>query len=235
MHRSTGGNSFRAGNGRSAMHSAPRHSVSTTGRALLLVLGLLIMLSCWQFDPLDPSGLEADRARWTQYAAESTRFAVERTSWASYNATFDALATLQAQLHIAQTEEAAYDAAPPAAPQVDAPPAPAPPEAQGGHSPTILNVDIARQVPANGTKVGGTIIFEDAAQDVVLLRADVLAATLHAESWSYDPRQNMVWSGNRGIAAFQVWCTGDPQDVSYSLTLQDSAGNVSPSWQVDYT
>ena len=214
------------------MSSTPAISIERLGRVGVAILAILVILSCTD----DPFGImESQRA---------TQQAYEGTAWAVIRATSDGLATraadvhaaetafaLEVEMHAAQTEEAA--AAP--APQIDAPAAPAPPGAQVGHVPSILSIDIARQIPADGTKVGGTIIFEDAAQDVALLRAEVLAATLHAEFWTYDPRQNMAWSGTRGIAAFQVWCTGDPQDVSYSFTLEDSAGNISPAWRVDYT
>jgi hypothetical protein len=215
------------------MSSTTAVSSEHLGRISVAILAVLVILSC---NPYDPLGVKADEQR--------TKRAYESTTWAIIDSTSDALATraadvhvaetafaLEVEMHAAQTEEAAL--AP--APQIDAAAAPAPPGPQAAHVPAILNIDIARQIPADGTKVGGTIIFEDAAQDVVLLRADVLAATLRAESWTYDPRQNMAWSGTRGIAAFQVWCTGDPQDVSYSFTLEDSAGNVSPGWRVDYT
>jgi len=209
------------------MISPRQEGLKMLGRAVLPVIGLAVVLSCQIFE----SEYAAERN------AEMTRAAIYDASRAQYQATANALATLVEDLHIAQTEEAAFQAAP----QVEAPPAApapqveAPPGAQPAHPPTILAIDIASQIPADGTKVGGTIIFEDAGQDVVLLRADVLTATLHAESWTYDPRQNMVWSGARGIAAFQVWCTGDPQDVSYAFTLADAAGSVSPAWTVDYT
>jgi hypothetical protein len=194
------------------------------------VFSLFIILSCTIMQPLEDE--EEMQYQLRQEAAQATAMVVYQqtaaalqTQAASIGGTQTAIASVEAEWHAAQTAEAAQPA-----PQIDAPP-----EAQAGHAPKILNVDIARMVPADGTKVGGTIIFEDAAQDVVLLRADVLAASLTAESWTYDPRQNMVWSGTRGIAAFQVWCTGDPQDVSYSYTLEDAAGNVSAPWQVSYT
>lgn len=215
------------------MSSTPAISNERLGRISAAILAVLVILSC---SPDDPLGVKADQ-RATHRSAESTTWAMIRaTSYALETQAADVHVAetafaLEVEMHAAQTEEAA--AAP--APQIDAAAAPAPPGAQTGHVPGILNIDIAHQVPADGTKVGGTIIFEDSAQDVILLRAEVLAATLRAESWTYDPRQNMAWSGTRGIAAFQVWCTGDPQDVSYNFTLEDSAGNVSPAWRVDYT
>ena len=220
------------------MHSPPQRSRTQKRAAILLIMAMAVVLSC--SGVMESLVKEGDRLQYreTLRAAEESTFRAQYRQ--TFAATFDVLSTqeaavqgtqtaLVADIYAAETAEAA-----PAAPQVQAPPAAAPPQAETGHVPKILNVDIAREVPANGTKVGGTIIFEDAAQDVVLLRADVLSATLTAESWTYDPRQNMVWSGTRGIAAFQVWCTGDPQDVSYNYTLVDSAGNVSAPWQVNY-
>jgi hypothetical protein len=102
------------------------------------------------------------------------------------------------------------------------------------HVPRIETIDIAREIPRDGTRVKGSLIFTDAAHDVLLVKAQVISAGLSADSFSFDPRPDTVWQGDHGATTFVVWCTGDPQTVRYAFTVQDAAGNISDPYQLEY-
>jgi hypothetical protein len=114
------------------------------------------------------------------------------------------------------------------------PVAPNPQPAPESHAPHIDVIQVPAQIPTTGERVNASIRFSDAAQDVNLVKADVVQATHDAYPFSFDPTGSITWSMGYGIIPFYLWCTGDPQMVTWSFTLQDAAGNTSQPYQVGY-
>ena len=156
------------------------------------------------------------------------------------DATQRAVATLEAEYHAAQTEEAAALApqilSPPVAlPPADQPPAPAPlapPPAPASSPPVITRVDFPAGIPANGTKITGWVSFKDPDGDVNWMTLDVVSSKTMKGS-SGDPRQHMQGSPTDGRCWMQFWCYVK-QEITMRVTLFDAAGNQSNSMDFDF-
>ena len=229
------------------MVSLPHRRLNAIGQALLLLMALGVILSCAStkeelvFSPL---------GEWAQ-----TEEALNNADWANH-LTSTAIAALEAELHAAQTAEAApisredaiqtaqAEAAAPA-PQVEAPTAAQPPLAEapapalsdaapppGSSPPIITRVDFPKSIPASGIKFAGWTSFTDPDGDVVLQRMEVVSA-LSMKGFEEDPRQVLFGSPTDGRYDFYIWCFRK-QEVVMRVTLIDAVGNQSNSMEFSF-
>jgi hypothetical protein len=229
------------------MVSPPHRRLNSVGHAFLWIAALAVMLGCFSTEDLGPLG------EWAQ-----TEEALNEANWALH-LTSTAIASLEAEVHAAQTEEsapisredatgtaqaeAAQGIAP--APQVIEAPAAAPPAAEapapalqpilpaaGSSPPVITRVDFPKTIPASGNKFVGWTSFKDPDGDVVLQRMEVVSS-LSMKGFEDDPRQGLFGSPTEGRYDFKIWCFRK-QEVTMRVTLVDAAGNQSNSMEFSF-
>jgi hypothetical protein len=94
------------------------------------------------------------------------------------------------------------------------------------HKPVIIYIDFPTTIPADGTKVRGTIKFTDPSKDIILVITRVLSATLKFSDAQWNPGNDLEYHPDYGLIQYWTWCEGN-QLVTQRIALQDSAGNVS--------
>ena len=89
-------------------------------------------------------------------------------------------------------------------------------------APEITAIEFRKTIPADGSKVFGTVRFKDADGDISLAKFDVVSAVDFAP-FSFNPK---VKGQTQGIFQFFVF-SAIPQKVTLRVTLIDEAGNKS--------
>lgn len=93
--------------------------------------------------------------------------------------------------------------------------------------PEILDIRFRREIPADGSKVIGTIIFRDIDGDINLASFEVVEA-VDFEPFTFNPKEAPSFDqrDSTGHFSFYIFCR-IPQRVTLRATLEDEAGNTS--------